>query len=389
MNNKILYLVPLFLIITCSQICFAQDTTALNNQDFYKISLRDTVNSLSQIRNELHLQQQKAKSLLIQSEHNFELASKIIDWSAMIFTTLAILLIIAGGIGIKEFTDLRKTEKNLRETLTEIKTELSEIQNYRADIIKETKNFIEVNYCLNAGIQSYQSGDYFTATDHLHNVINLDPNHLEALFYIGKSLMMEYEEENANSIFERILEIDPKYSDAYYGLALNCSDSDPEKAINYCKKAVECKPKHVYALNFLGLIYAGIGNIDKALEVHKRSRLIKENPGNSFSIALIYYAIGEIEKAKKCFAESNYLAQKRVERLSQSHWHFYMMGVVEGLFGKMTKAKELINKALEYNSSKRIRKGMKKNLIFLVDNVKNVRDKKNIESLMSCLGKDI
>ena len=201
--------------------------------------------------------------------------------------------------------------------------------------------------------------------------------------------MMELKEDEANIIFEKMLSIEPKSADAYYGLAMNCSGSNPQQAIAYCKSAIEVDPKHAYSYNLLGLILRELDNISEALQYHKKSGIIKKNSGNCFYIGVLYHALGDLENAKKYFEESNYLAHKQIERVIQLHWALYMMGVIEGLFGKLTESKKLIKKALEYNSAKRIRQGMKSHLTFLLKYVKQEKERKKIKSMISYLGHDI
>lgn len=315
------------------------------------------------------------------AKENLEMAGKIIDWSAALLAGLAVLLVIAGLIGLKEFSDIRKTEKRMEEmekrmqtSLADIETELASVKDYKTNLVKETKTFIEVNYYLNAGIQAYQRGNYLIAKENCYKVLDLDSNHITAHYFIAKSLMMEFHEDEADTMFHKILAIDATNAETYYGLALNHADRHPQKAIEYCQKAIELDPQHLYAHNFLGLIYMNEEEIDKALEVLLKCRAIRETTGNSFSVGLIYYAKGESEKAKRYFDESNYLAQKQIERTdSQWHWQFFMMGVIEGLYGDVERAKVLINKALDYNSAKKIRSGMVKNLEFLNQYVNNSR----------------
>lgn len=220
----------------------------------------------------------------------------------------------------------------------------------------------------------------------MYDVLEVNPNHPEAYFFIGKSLMMEGKEDEANTIYQKILAIDPKDADACYGLAMNCSESDPQKAIDYCKKATEANPQHTHSRNYLGIILRDSGRLDEALIEHKKANAIRSNSGNSFYIGIIYYAKGDLENAKKYFDESNYLAHKQIERVVQLHWALYMMGVIEGLFGKLNESRRLIKKALEYNSSKSIRHGMKKHLAFLL---KHVENNGKIKTMISFLGDDI
>lgn len=347
-----------------------------------KIISSNTADSLSKLlKPEFQKNQESSLERDIEfAKEHIELANRIIDWSAAMFTALAILLVIAGAIGLKEFSDIRKTKRMMTENLNSIKVELAEIQHYKSTLVQETRQFIEIHYYLNEAIQAYQSGDYLKTRDLLDNVLQIEPNHVEALLYIGKSFSMEYKENEADVVFEKVLLVDPNNSEAYYGLAMNSLELEPSKSIQYFNKAIDLNPKHYKAYGFLGILQREAGDLDSAFRLLKKSYAIKPTSTNTFFLGLLFYADKDHENARRYFDEAKFYAGQKLEKISQWHWEYYIIGVIEGLYGKVNTAKKYIKMSLQYNKSIRIRNRMKSHLLFVAKKHGNT---KKLDSMIS------
>lgn len=386
-----------------------QDSLSYSNLvDSLNHSLKRQQNVINAKFDEIN--KEKLKTEIDFANKQIEMANRIIDYSAMIFTVLAILLVIAGGIGLREFSQIRKIERNMQEAVAQIhlelenvkkiesdligklketEKELSKIESYKDDILDETKKYMEITYYLNEGIQRYHTGDTLKARELLYRVISLDRDNTKAYFIIGKSLIVEDMNDDALNIFEKILKIDPDNADAYYGLAINNFEINKNKAISYCKKAVELNPNHPFAINYLGLLYRDIDKIEETLEYHLKSRSVRKIAGTAFFIGIIYFAKGDFENAKKLFDESNYLAHEQIEKAIQVHWPYYTLGVIEGLNGNLSESKKFILKAIEANKTHNVRRAMKSHLDFLLRYKDDKRDIENINTMVSFLKNEI
>ncbi|MFX0141104.1 MAG: tetratricopeptide repeat protein [Candidatus Hodarchaeota archaeon] len=379
----------------------------------------DSLNvSLSSLNSEIDkFKKDQLKVDIEQAKENLELANRIIDWSSMFFTALAILLVIAGGIGLKEFSKIRQTEQNMKILLNNVKSELDEIgkhkveifnelnnmKKYRAEIIEETKNYMEISYYLHEGIQAYDAGDLFKSRVLLTKVINnsctSDSDRITAHFFIGKSYYLEMEGtiSKANENFKEILKIDPNNSLAYEGFAMCDLYKNKEKAIEHLKKAIELEPNNFRAMEGLGHIYRSINKLDIALQYYLEAQS-NSNIGifytyrkeglfsTSYFIGLIYYVLGDIKEKDKYFEEALYLANKQLDKFQHLHWAHFVIGVIKGLNNKFDEAKEHIEIALGHNSLKGVRYTMKEDLKFLL---KYVKKDKNIKAMIPLFGDDI
>ena len=84
--------------------------------------------------------------------------------------------------------------------------------------------------------------------------------------------------ENALADYSKAIEINPKYTKAYYNLGnVNVKLSHLDKAIVNYTKAIEIRPKFVQAYFNRGLAYGNLGRFDKALDDF--NRVIEIDPG--------------------------------------------------------------------------------------------------------------
>ncbi len=376
--NFTLLLVILSIIILLSPM-YSQDGKLQTNPE--------VINKIDSLSNSMNEQFQKLRANQLNKDielakQHIERANRIIDWSAMIFTALAILLVIAGAVGLKQFSQIRRTEQNMKDMLAMAQIELREIQKYRDEIISETKIFMELTYYLNEGISTYHSGNYLRARELLYKVIDIKENHVEALYFIGKSLVMEGKQVEATAEFEKIIRISPNYSNAYLGLAQNYFDTDEKKSIAYCQKAVEVEPENSSAWDFMGLVYQQTDQIDDAFVCAISARNIRRCSTTAYFISTLYYVKDDLTNAKKYFDEAKYLAYQDIEKVQKIHWAHFYIGVIEGLSNNLKEAKSHFRKSQEYNKSPAIQKGMINQLKFLS---RHKPDNKNIKAMLAYL----
>lgn len=127
---------------------------------------------------------------------------------------------------------------------------------------------------------------------------------VQYLMGLIKSGTGSYEE--AISHYEKALELDPKFTNAYSGLAKAYNDKgEPEKAVSIYKQAIGSKPDYWVGYRDLGAHYFNRGELDKAIENFEK--VLELTPGNSYAysnLGGVYYYKGEIDKARQMFEES-------------------------------------------------------------------------------------
>ena len=299
------------------------------------------------------------------SNRQLEFASKIIDWSAMFFAALAVLLVIAGVIGIREFSKIRETEKEMKDMLDTVKSELSSIQKERQSLVLLTEEFVKINLYFSQGVTAYHDEKYLLAREFLYKVLEIDKQHMQAYLYVGKSLMMSGEKASAEDVFNRMSSLDRDSPYSHVGLALNCDLSDTPKAVIHCQKAFDLDPDNVGNLESIAFVYRNHNMIDTSFDVAMRSYVIEARSSNTFFIALIYDWRGEAENAAKYFNFCRYHSEMDIERARKAHWAYFKLAVIESLNGNHSLSERYLNRALNNNSSEQIIKFMRLDLEFI------------------------
>jgi Tfp pilus assembly protein PilF len=119
---------------------------------------------------------------------------------------------------------------------------------------------------LNKGVQAFRNGAYPVAVEHFKLAVSLDPTYPNSRAYLATSYMMQYipgsdSEENlrmaeaAHSEFLKVLELDPKNSNAMAAIAqLYFNEKKLDDSRDWYKKLIATNPNDKTAYYTLGVI---------------------------------------------------------------------------------------------------------------------------------------
>lgn len=110
-------------------------------------------------------------------------------------------------------------------------------------------------------------------------IIDYDPDCQEAhmaLFMFGYIMLQSEKTGVAYHIYERCKQLNPEISDIYSNQGMCFEYSNPDRAIQLFKKALEKNPKNLRALANLGLLYLFKGEPGKCIEYSQRA--LKADP---------------------------------------------------------------------------------------------------------------
>ena len=189
------------------------------------------------------------------------------------------------------------------------------------------------------------------------------------LFFEAQRLKALEEFENASSIMEQCVALDPTNADAHYELAqLYIRTERLEDALFHSIRAEELSPENVWVYNLLIQLHQALGNLQGELEAYKS--LIIIDPSNleyQYYLAEMYSRIGEYKKALKVYNEIEKLSGV-TENLSIKKEHVYItLGDVDlaanelqklieafphitqyrGMLAELYQANDLIDKAVQ------------------------------------------
>jgi NADP-dependent 3-hydroxy acid dehydrogenase YdfG/Flp pilus assembly protein TadD len=118
------------------------------------------------------------------------------------------------------------------------------------------------------------------ARTYYERLLNINPDYPNAYYRLGMILSAHYEEEatTAAGYFKQASEQNKDNADAFYqyGLLLNDPIGRPKKAVKYLKKTVKINPEHPFAYYDMALIYHQLGKPEKAHKAYKNA--IEVNP---------------------------------------------------------------------------------------------------------------
>ena len=149
-------------------------------------------------------------------------------------------------------------------------------------------------YALLSSIYQRQ-GDKIKAISTLEAAISLYPDNIQLLYEYGIALDRNGLFEKAMMSMERVLELSPDHPDAlnYIGYTWADQDINLDKALDYIQKASAQKPENGYIVDSLGWVYFRLGEYDKAVEELERALLLEPNDPH------IHEHLGDVYRAQK------------------------------------------------------------------------------------------
>lgn len=143
--------------------------------------------------------------------------------------------------------------------------------------------------------------------------------------------------------YEKALEYDPNYKEAYYYAATIYGDlGDEKKALEYLMKVVELDPEDFIAYNDIGSIYEGQGKLELAKKYLEKSIDINSSYYLShFNLGVVYKAIGDYDKA--------IYEYKLAGQFSDEHYIYLNMSAIYIEEGKFEESVEILTEGIGIN----------------------------------------
>ncbi len=168
-----------------------------------------------------------------------------------------------------------------------------------------------------------ESRDYFNALLNFQQSYLLNPDYLESMFGIGKSLVFLGNLDDALTAFQQVLDDDSYHYNALYeiGKTYNMLE-EHHQSISFLTQALLLNPDNEQTFHQLGIAYFNTTKIPQALEAFNRSVSISpENSEAYYYLGNIYENILNIEKAIESYSKAS-------ENLSNNKEINYRLGML-------------------------------------------------------------
>ena len=161
----------------------------------------------------------------------------------------------------------------------------------------------QVNELFKKGINSVKDGEFNDALLYFEKVLEIDPNHLDALSNKGGMLLQLGRYDEALTHLDIVLEIEPNHIGALSNKgAVLIKLERYEEAIPYLDRVFDINPNHTYALNLKGQALAKLERYEEALLY--MDKLLEINPDHVVALGSkmqVMIRLGNMEEANQYF----------------------------------------------------------------------------------------
>jgi tetratricopeptide (TPR) repeat protein len=215
---------------------------------------------------------QRELELFTEAETTFEKAAEVSPERYEPHLNLAVLY------GARD--DLTSAEVSARKALS-LQPERSNIRSYMAELLTRQKRYDEAVILLEEGLSK-------------------NPRDTVLLYQLGITHDQSGQFELTESVLKKLLEIDPNHTDAMNYLGYTWADMgvNLDKALGLITKALEIRPDAAYIIDSLGWVYYRMGQYEEALEwLLKAAEKMPDDPTVLEHIGDTYEKLGQGELA--------------------------------------------------------------------------------------------
>ena len=151
----------------------------------------------------------------------------------------------------------------------------------------------------NSGVSFYNQKEFSKAIQAYQKVIELDPTYVEAYNNLGIIYQMIGDVERAFESYQKSTKINPRYEKGYNNLGiLLLLKGRNEEALEAFQKALAVNPNNIESHINLGILLKKKGEWEKAIESYRRALAISPLHGEThYNIALLYEQLENLELA--------------------------------------------------------------------------------------------
>ena len=347
--------------------------TDTNNIDIvYLDSLRERITSLETIYYSQVLGNRNVDAASVSDNSVLNFANTVISIAAMIFGFLTLVIIIAGVIGLKEFSSIRQREKELSSLSNEMTQEIStfkeELERFKSDreeIIEEMnlirKQFqdkvetdiertVELFYLLNEGAVKRSQGRSKEALSVFNEATKLFPNNYKARCHLAEAYLDERAYSDAEKHAQQAKGLNENRQEAYRILGKTYREwGRYDNAVEVHLQGIDIKKDHSM-LSSLGYVYLLSDALDEAIRMFKESKELRNSSTGHCGLGIALTLSSRYIEAKASFQDSIRAAEDSIQSGSSSPYLYHNKAFSEMALGYHS-AIESLDIALKKNKN--------------------------------------
>jgi predicted TPR repeat methyltransferase len=166
-----------------------------------------------------------------------------------------------------------------------------------------TDRVVSLDEAISIAIRLQQSDQWVAAGDIYRRILEVAPDHPDAVHYSGVLAHQEGRSEQAVTLIERSLELEPRRADWHSNLAIVLRDRlQLDEAIVACQHAIAIDPDHANAHNNLGVLLRAQGNLVEAEAAYRAAiRVSPEHSDAYTNLGILLNGQKRTHEAAQCF----------------------------------------------------------------------------------------
>jgi Tfp pilus assembly protein PilF len=182
----------------------------------------------------------------------------------------------------------------------------------KKEIEKRAPLVSDVIIHFNLGVESYHRREISKAVQAYQKAVEIDPNYIEAYNNLGVIYQELGNFDKALQAYQKALEINPRYEKTLNNLGILFFLSERyEQSIEAFEKALAINPDNVESHINLGILFKKRGQVDRAIESYQKALTINPLNGEThYNIGLLYEQMGRRDLAVQHFQTFIQLSSK-------------------------------------------------------------------------------
>ena len=150
-------------------------------------------------------------------------------------------------------------------------------------------------------VEYHKKNDFEKTEKILIEILELDPDHINANFFLGSLLLQKNEFSKEREFFLKVISLNPNNPDSYNNLGIAMKElGQKTKALTCFQKAIEFNPQHKMAHNNLGIVFKELGKYTDAQNSYEKAIKIDPNNADAYNnLGVLFTEYGDHEKSKK------------------------------------------------------------------------------------------